>query len=138
MISSGGKQKSESLFAKSFVGNDYRRDEGSYTKYRKYNSKSVSNVYVSGVKNYTCMCKGNQNHALQYCPNFRNLSVSERFEYIKLNRLCFKCLSAGCNARSCKAKNCFCGKLHHNMLHFPKENKTVPRDEGQRSDEGQR
>lgn len=123
-LSSKGKQKQESFFAKSFSGSDNKRGEGNYAnKYRNY--KNVSNVYVSGVKNHMCiLCKTNQNHALQYCPNFKVLSVYERVEIIKQNNLCYKCFSSECNARKCKAKNCFfCNKLHHQMIHFHKEKK---------------
>lgn len=133
-LSSRGKQKMETLIPKAFSSssNDYKRDEGNSKPYRKYNQKNVSGVYVTGVKTQTCLCKGNQNHALQYCPNFKSLSVNERFDYVKQNRLCFKCFSLGCNARSCKFKSCFCGKPHHSMIHFPRENKIVPKDESQR------
>ncbi|KFM71288.1 hypothetical protein X975_00963, partial [Stegodyphus mimosarum] len=138
-LSSKGKQKPEFLFAKSFSSNDNKRGDGNnVSKYRNYNYKNISNVYVSGAKDQTCiLCKINQNHPIQNCPNFKRVSVSERVEIIKQNNLCFKCFSSGCNAKKCRARNCFCGKAHHPMIHFPKPNKVLSKIENGDADQTQ-
>ena len=124
-LTSKGKQRPESSFAKSFSFN--KREDSKYeNKYRNYSSKNVSNVYLSCVKNSKCiLCKSEENHTLYFCPIFKKLSVSERVSVVKQNNLCFKCFSSDCNVKKCRSKNCFiCSKPHNQMIHY-KENETI-------------
>ncbi|GFY13098.1 uncharacterized protein TNCV_666601 [Trichonephila clavipes] len=66
---------------------------------------------------------GKEFHPLNSCPKFKSISVSERVDFVKANHLCFKCFSPNCNVKSCCAKNCFCGKPHNRLVHFPKSDK---------------
>ncbi|GFX58821.1 integrase catalytic domain-containing protein [Trichonephila clavipes] len=86
--------------------------------------KSISSVNLSSIKNvkYFC-CKSREFHPLYSCSKFKSLSVSERVDFVKANHLCFKCFSPNCNVKSCCAKNCFCGKPHNRLIHFPKPDK---------------
>ncbi|XP_072380663.1 uncharacterized protein [Diabrotica undecimpunctata] len=60
-----------------------------------------------------------QNHLLFQCKKFKNLSVSERFNFIKTKKLCVNCFGRHFVA-SCKNKHsCFvCKQKHNTLLHF--------------------
>ncbi|GFS61924.1 hypothetical protein TNIN_358741 [Trichonephila inaurata madagascariensis] len=85
-------------------------------------AKSVTSVFLSNVNETKCSycC---ENHAISFCAKFKQLSVNDRIEFVKKQRLCFLCLRVGCTASKCKAKPCkLCAKRHHVSLHFPKQN----------------
>ncbi|GFX50140.1 integrase catalytic domain-containing protein [Trichonephila clavipes] len=84
--------------------------------------KCVTSVFLSDVNETKCSyCCENQ--AIPFCAKFKQLSVNDRIEIVKKQRLCFPCLRVGCMASKCKAKPCkLCGKSHHVSLHFPKQN----------------
>ncbi|GFU38185.1 DUF1758 domain-containing protein [Trichonephila clavipes] len=52
-----------------------------------------------------------------------NLSVSERVDFVKANHFVFQVLFPNCSVKTCCAKNCFCGKPHNRLIHFPKKDK---------------
>ncbi|GFT05293.1 uncharacterized protein TNCV_123251 [Trichonephila clavipes] len=84
--------------------------------------KGVTSVFLSDVNETKCSycC---ENHAIPFCTKFKQLSVHDRVEIVKKQRLCFLCLRVGCMASKCKAKPCkLCAKRHHVSLHFPKQN----------------
>ncbi|GFW18289.1 uncharacterized protein TNCV_4008281 [Trichonephila clavipes] len=122
-LSSKGKIKNE-IFSKPFCENVKRF---SYNKQNKFNAKiprDASNVFFSELKNDKyVLCKNNEVHALQFCPQFKMFSVNERVDFVKNNRLCFKCFSPQCSVRRCRSKNCFCSKPHNKLLHYPREMK---------------
>ncbi|GFT53910.1 integrase catalytic domain-containing protein [Trichonephila clavipes] len=78
--------------------------------------KGVTCVFLSDVNETKCSycC---ENHAIPFCTEFK-LSVHNRIEIVKKQRLCFLCLRVGCKAKPCK----LCAKRHHVSLHFPKQN----------------
>lgn len=101
------------------------------------NSKSVSNRIQkplhppkinSFVSTSVCaFCK--QNHCLSKCSKFLNLSVHKRCEFVKLNHLCFNCLSNLHLIKKCKSSNTcnYCSKRHHSSLHIvSEENRNNP------------
>ncbi|GFX65750.1 DUF1758 domain-containing protein [Trichonephila clavipes] len=118
-LSSKGKIKNE-IFSKPFCENSKRFN---YNKQNKFNAKiprDASNVFFSELKNDKCvLCKNN--HTLQFCPQFKMFSVNERVEFVKNNRLCFKCFSPQCSVSRCRSENCFCSKPHNKLLHYPRE-----------------
>ncbi|XP_042910117.1 uncharacterized protein [Parasteatoda tepidariorum] len=122
-LSSKGKSKNET-FSKSFSGNTKRYE---FNKQNRVNNSSVqrgaTNVFLSEIKNDNCvLCKNNESHALQFCPQFKRMSVHDRVEFVKNNRLCFKCFSPRCEVNICRMRNCFlCKKAHHKLLHYPRE-----------------
>ncbi|KFM71993.1 hypothetical protein X975_08107, partial [Stegodyphus mimosarum] len=61
----------------------------------------------------------------------------KQVEIIKQNNICFQCFSSGCNAKKCRARNCFCGKAHHPMFHFRKPNKVLSKIENSDADQTQ-
>ncbi|GFW36401.1 uncharacterized protein TNCV_3713191 [Trichonephila clavipes] len=84
--------------------------------------KGVKSVFLFDVNetkfSYCC-----ENHAIPFCAKFKQLSVHDRIEKVKKQRLCFLCLRVGCTASKCKAKPCkLCTKRRHVSLHFPKQN----------------
>ncbi|GFV46691.1 integrase catalytic domain-containing protein [Trichonephila clavipes] len=84
--------------------------------------KGVTSVFLSDLSEKKCSycC---ENHAIPFCTKFKQLSVHDRVEIVKKQRLCFLCLRVGCMASKCKAKPCkLCAKRHHVSLHFPKQN----------------
>ena len=59
-------------------------------------------------------------HALDKCADFLNMSVEERVKYCKSMRLCFKCLKHNHSAKDCRS-HISCGNckgLHHTTLHY--------------------
>ncbi|GFW76695.1 DUF1758 domain-containing protein [Trichonephila clavipes] len=86
--------------------------------------KGVTSVCLSDVNETKCSycC---ENHAIAFCAKFKQLSVHDRIEVVKKQRLCvcFLRLRVGCMASKCKAKPCkLCAKMHHVSLHFRKQN----------------
>ena len=57
------------------------------------------------------------NHALVYCRRFARLTIEEKIEVIKQNRLCFRCLEPGHIARDCEEVCGTCGRRHHELIH---------------------
>ncbi|GFS93283.1 integrase catalytic domain-containing protein, partial [Trichonephila clavipes] len=113
-ISSKGKIREQNLFPK------FKRNE----TYNHRGAKNISSINLSSVKNVKCFCcKSREFHPLYSCSKFKSLSVSERVDFVKANHLCFKCFSPNCSVKTCCAKNCFCGKPHNRLIHFPKPGK---------------
>ncbi|KFM77752.1 hypothetical protein X975_01402, partial [Stegodyphus mimosarum] len=129
-LTSKGKGKSEyNLYTKPSNGNESKRHEGH--KQQKFQNsrfqRKGSNVFLSEEKSVKCnLCKNNETHTLNSCPQFKKLSVPERVEVVKINKVCFKCLSPKCSARNCTARDCFCGKPHNKLIHFSRQNKNKP------------
>ena len=57
------------------------------------------------------------NHALVYCRRFARLTIEEKIEVIKQNRLCFRCLQPGHIAKDCDEVCGTCGRRHHELIH---------------------
>ena len=72
----------------------------------------------SGIQCHLCL----KNHKLYTCYKFRNMSINERYDYVKTNKLCNLCLGKDhlvSNCRStytCKVDNC--GERHSSSLHL--------------------
>lgn len=63
----------------------------------------------------------NGNHELAKCPDFLRLTMDERWQYVTESRLCFSCLSAKHQMKTCKkkakCKTSNCERFHHTVLH---------------------
>lgn len=69
-----------------------------------------------------CLCCGGD-HDVPSCNKFKRMSVSERWEWIKEEHICFKCINAKHRRFVCNAKRCgkeSCALPHHEMLHLEK------------------
>ena len=78
---------------------------------------STTSTQVSN-KSVCSYCK-QQQHFINKCPKFLSLSYEKRFEFVKENRLCFKCLNFGHKSSDCKVDiKCFkCDRRHNVLLH---------------------
>ena len=58
-------------------------------------------------------------HPLWKCTDFHTKPVSDKWDIVKRERLCFNCLSKGHASKDCKSsyKCKHCNKLHHTLLH---------------------
>ena len=73
-----------------------------------------------------CSLHKSKTHDLPECINFKGMDANKKSEFIRINRLCFSCLSSGHMSSNCfKRKPCnvkessgsYCGKSHHPILH---------------------
>lgn len=64
-------------------------------------------------------CDGH--HLIQFCENFRKLSIDARRGMIAAKGLCFVCMESGHQATTCRAtRSCqTCNRRHNTMLHLP-------------------
>ncbi|XP_061723692.1 uncharacterized protein LOC133529906 [Cydia pomonella] len=70
-------------------------------------------------------CKAD--HKLNQCTDFKNMPIDERWDLVKQNRLCFKCILKTHSSRYCRAKRCNkCNYSHHDLLHKDVEKATPP------------
>lgn len=61
----------------------------------------------------------NENHYIQNCPVWLNMSVEQRFSEVKTRKLCVLCLKPNHLSSNCKASRCkICHSRHNSLLHF--------------------
>ncbi|KAL0822662.1 hypothetical protein ABMA28_004686 [Loxostege sticticalis] len=69
-----------------------------------------------------CQFCQTSNHSLVDCKRFRKALRTTRWQHVKRNGLCFKCISSRHNRETCTAPVCDidnCGQAHHKLLHYP-------------------
>ncbi|XP_038106708.1 uncharacterized protein LOC119766311 [Culex quinquefasciatus] len=100
------------------------------TKFSTLHVSQSSTVGRSTTARKCLQCEGA--HFLHQCFKFRKFSPKQRFEFVKLHRLCLNCMktdSHGC--RACSSDGCrICGKPHHTLIHLPP---LEPQPQGQNS-----
>ncbi|GBN50878.1 hypothetical protein AVEN_270062-1 [Araneus ventricosus] len=74
--------------------------------------KHVSKVFLTDVKDSKCILSCDEIHPLYICPIYKNMSVSERVEFVKSNSLCFNCLEKGNH----RANNCRSAEYFYELL----------------------
>ncbi|XP_036347852.1 uncharacterized protein LOC118757230, partial [Rhagoletis pomonella] len=81
--------------------------------------KRLGAFQASVAKKSCTMCQ-NSEHKLRHCERFRKLTPSDRIEYVKSNKRCLNCLSAGHTVTRCTSPfNCSaCHSRHHTLLHL--------------------
>lgn len=81
----------------------------------------------TGSKSGECLLHSSTGHDITECHKFKSCNSRERFELLKSNGICFRCLRGYHPARSCKVgKLCdvriegqeLCNRNHHPLLHF--------------------
>ncbi|XP_063386208.1 uncharacterized protein LOC134672238 [Cydia fagiglandana] len=93
---------------------------------------TVSKTKHNDNKIVCVKCKAD--HKLTECTDFKNLPIDERWDLVKLNRLCFKCILKTHSSRYCRAKRCNkCSYSHHELLHKDVEKVTPPAEAPQPS-----
>lgn len=102
-------------------------------------SKAVNVHVASGDKERKSCFNCGVGHALASCFKFRDLSVGERWDVVKKNKVCFSCLSSQdhraneCTNRK-KCGEASCEKLHHWLLHKnPEQGRDEERSNSRRS-----
>lgn len=88
------------------------------TQNKQSNSSNKSNLKRS--RNCS-MC--NANHPLYACNSFLNLSIKDKYDFLKQNKLCFNCLRAGHSLSECWFGPCkLCNQKHNSLLHTDHNN----------------
>ncbi|XP_059048269.1 uncharacterized protein LOC131843614 [Achroia grisella] len=70
-----------------------------------------------------CLCCGAA-HVTPKCKKLNDMSLSDRWEWAKTNKMCFQCMNSTHRRFKCKARKCGvreCRKPHHALLHPPEE-----------------
>lgn len=86
------------------------------TKFPIAGKKKPGAVYaaVETAVEQCFLCK--ENHVLTHCPKYKAMEVSQRWEFIKENGICFKCAVKKHRRVLCRAKPCGqneCRRPHH-------------------------
>lgn len=97
-------------------------------KHSPYSNKSKTFMLNSNDKTNQKPCALCKNvHALNKCSKFLSMNNSERYEFVKQNRLCFNCLKNH-SVKVCSSKyNCFYCPLRHNSLLHRREGENEER-----------
>lgn len=85
--------------------------------------RSNVNAHVASDKEDICvLCK--QNHYLHQCPKYEEKSISDKYNFVKSQKLCTNCLRSTHKTFDCKSKfTCKkCKKRHHTPLHRENSN----------------
>ena len=100
-------------------------------KYGQTRTRANVNVTTTSDRSKKCPACQVSNHKVYSCPEFKKLTVEERFEVVKKARLCFNCLSSGHDSKECRSsyKCSICQKNHNYLLH--KERPGVSESENQ-------
>ena len=84
-----------------------------FTTFSLSNGGNTQNI----VKCWLC----SEGHKISDCDTLKNAPVELRIDIVKLNKLCFNCLSNSHFINTCKSINTYkiadCGKRHHTLLH---------------------
>ncbi|XP_026745266.1 uncharacterized protein LOC113506629 [Trichoplusia ni] len=81
--------------------------------------KKTNAVYSTSEEDYQCPCC-RQTHVLTQCPKYKAMNVNQRWEIVKLHKICFKCAQRKHRRINCKARSCGvdqCRRPHHVTLH---------------------
>lgn len=84
--------------------------------------KQASTVKAANAFETPCLfCQ--KNHTLETCFKIKELTHSERVEFLKLKGLCFGCLTQGHLSRTCKRRMVCkqCSQRHPDLLHIERE-----------------
>lgn len=89
-------------------------------KSKQYMGKQHTSTTMVTTNNPKSCYKCNANdHILMKCPQFLSLTIDQRRSFVKVNNLCFNCLSKGHSSYDCKSGNrCkTCKRKHHTLTH---------------------
>lgn len=88
------------------------------------NSRGIS-LLTNEVRCNNCHAQ----HVIYDCPEFLKLSINQRIEKAKKERLCLNCLRTGHFANRCFLRPCkVCNKRHNSLLHNKPDTKEQQRD----------
>ena len=94
-----------------------RRPQAESTEHRTSKRNAGTFQVTTETVDKCILC--NQAHRLFSCNTFKGKTESERYEFVRKQRLCFNCLSPKHKSRDCKSKHTckVCNKKHHSLLH---------------------
>lgn len=95
-----------------------------HTSVKRSHVPRTSSFFVNKSPATSCsFCKSND-HSLYVCELFLKKSCFDKYQFCKSSKLCFNCLSASHDARSCKSrakcKKC-ASAIQHTLLHNDKK-----------------
>jgi hypothetical protein len=78
----------------------------------------------------------NNQHPIWRCNQFKQMTVSERWNFAKQTRLCYRCLSEGHTGNKCTKSRCCgvdgCTKTHNRLLHGYPQTERIEMESNQR------
>lgn len=81
--------------------------------------RNRSTLVATTQNSLGCMLCHSAEHAIYYCPQFRDLAPVDRLREAKRLALCLNCLKASHQLRQCSSSRCrTCGIRHHTLLHL--------------------
>lgn len=100
----------------------------SLVKPKAFHSNINKNNKVSEIK--CAMCSGD--HYVYHCKKFGEITSKQRQDFVQANKLCFNCLAPTHSVVKCRQSACCrrCGRRHHTLLHFEKEQNMEKMNEG--------
>ncbi|XP_058449149.1 uncharacterized protein LOC131429118 [Malaya genurostris] len=89
------------------------------------NNRSLAATVTRDRSKISCfLCQ--QNHYINQCETFLNLTPGQRSDKIKSLSLCFNCLSHNHTASQCTRSSCrVCQKRHHTLLHLETSSSSI-------------
>ncbi|XP_017482625.1 PREDICTED: uncharacterized protein LOC108371551 isoform X2 [Rhagoletis zephyria] len=73
---------------------------------------------LANKKEIECIMGCNNRHFLFQCTKFKDLTIKEKWEKVRKNNLCSKCLKNGHSSKNCNGYNCrICNEGHSTFLH---------------------
>ena len=97
---------------------------------RSISKTTTKAAYTTRPEN-TCVACKQENHPLNTCVKFQNMSRDERWTLVKKNGFCMNCLKAGHMASRCRAQPACrkCRKTHNTLLHIESKPSEEPTTE---------
>ncbi|KOC58710.1 hypothetical protein WH47_09231 [Habropoda laboriosa] len=90
-------------------------------------SRKDSKVFVTTTPLKNCALCKDKAHTIHRCEEFHALSVSERINAARKEKLCFKCLRTGHSTQECTSSQCrICNLGHNTLLHLPRSGRRSP------------
>lgn len=94
-----------------------KNSEINYHRTHTVLAQAVNNDVIS-----KCQFCRRDNHILTECKQFKKALRKVRWQYVKRNGICYKCLLSRHDRQTCAAPACdenHCGQAHHRLLHYP-------------------
>merc|ERR1712030_44411 len=79
----------------------------------------INNQNKPGIKNNnkkSFLFCGGSHHKIDSCIRFLQLTLKQRFDYLKVNKICGKCLKSSHNFDTCDSTCKLCQGGHHYLL----------------------
>ena len=100
-----------------------------YTNFANDKSSTTTRESNQGRQKRQFVCKHcGGSHGIWKCNDFQKLNVSQRWDFAKQFRLCYRCLGDSHIGQQCpRSKVCGvsgCKEIHHNLLHKDKRNQS--------------